>query len=364
MMGESRSTVIVTGAAGNLGLRLPQQFPGYNFVAVDLRDPRTDAPLRFVQMNLEREESCHELMALLRQTRAVAVIHLAFVTDPVRAGVLDLDRMWRTNVAGTARVLEAISEVNRDEPVVQKFIFVSSAFVYGTDLHSPATEDSALRAEALPYAEHQIEAEKVVRQRVPALRSCSAYLLRSHLFAGETVEHYLLDAFRGVPSGRGPRATRMRSKGKKLTFPIPLGNQYSQKRIQFAHVDDVARLTAAIVKKGEPEAQRLTVLNVAGRGDPLTHSQCAEIARVKPLTLPGMTALRMVTRYRWNAGISALPPEALPYLTGDWVLNTDRLKKFLDHDYKDVIRFTVEEAFADSFKSDRESDRRRSVAVP
>ena len=50
---------------------------------------------------------------LLRDTHAYAVIHLAFVIDPVRTGVLDVDRMWQINVAGTARVMEAVTEVNR-----------------------------------------------------------------------------------------------------------------------------------------------------------------------------------------------------------------------------------------------------------
>jgi len=55
------------------------------------------------------------------------VVHLAFVLDPVRAGVLDIDRMWQINVAGTARVLEAVSETNRNGyNTVRKFIHLSS----------------------------------------------------------------------------------------------------------------------------------------------------------------------------------------------------------------------------------------------
>ncbi len=46
---------------------------------------------------------------LLRELQPVSVVHLAFVIDPQRSGVLDVDRMWRINVAGTARVMEAVS---------------------------------------------------------------------------------------------------------------------------------------------------------------------------------------------------------------------------------------------------------------
>ena len=43
----------------------------------------------------------------------VSVVHLAFVIDPQRTGMLDVGTMWQINVAGTARVMEAITEANR-----------------------------------------------------------------------------------------------------------------------------------------------------------------------------------------------------------------------------------------------------------
>ena len=55
--------------------------------------------------------------------RPIAVVHLAFVMDAVRTGILDRDRMWQVNVAGTARVMEAVTEANREWPMVEKFIF-------------------------------------------------------------------------------------------------------------------------------------------------------------------------------------------------------------------------------------------------
>jgi hypothetical protein len=58
-------------------------------------------------------------------------------------------------------------------------------------------------------------------------------------------------------------------------------------------------------------------------------------------------ALRMV----WRLGISATPPEAAPYITGEYLMDTQRLREFLGADYEKVIRYTVEEAFEDSFAS-------------
>src|SRR5712692_10958021 len=137
-MGETNPTVVVTGVAGNLGLRLLPQLTGFSVVGVDLNPPKTTLPLRFGPMDLGQEEYTRELLLLLRESRAAAVVHLAFVVDPVRTGVLDLNRMWQINVAGTARVMEAVTEANRNEDDgVRQFIFSSSVSAYGSDLPGP-----------------------------------------------------------------------------------------------------------------------------------------------------------------------------------------------------------------------------------
>ncbi len=348
-MAVVKPSVIVTGIAGNLGLRLLPQLADYQVIGVDLNPPQTSHPLRFVRMDLGLEESCRELFLLLREARPVAVIHLAFVVDPVRAGVLDLDQMWQINVAGTARVMEAITEANRDDSIVGRFIFPSSVSVYGPDLAEPVGEDFPPGAHTLPYAIHKMEADKVVRQRAPALRGCSVYMLRPHIFAGASVENYMVGTFRGTPNGRGKRATKMRQQGKRLPCMLPYGQQYLEKRIQFVHVDDMARLLAHIVRRTEPESQRLTVLNVAGRGEPLTFAHCIETAHAKLRRVPGKWAFRLVLHLLWKSGISAIPPEAMPYMTGEYLMNTDRLGKFLGDDYENVIRYTIADAFADCF---------------
>ncbi len=41
----------------------------------------------------------------------------------------------------------------------------------------------------------------------------------------------------------------------------------------------------------------------------------------------------------------------LGMMTSEYIMNTDRLRKFLDSAYEDVIRYTIADAFADSFKA-------------
>jgi len=345
----AKSTIVVTGVSGNLGRRLLDHLSGYAVVGIDLTPPTASLD-RFISLDLGREESTRQLHVLLREIQPVSVVHLAFVIDPQRTGVIDVDRMWQINVAGTARVMEAITEVNRATgAVVRQFIFPSSVSAYGSDMPQPVSEAAPLNAHTLPYAIHKKESDLVVQQRAPSLRGCGVFILRPHIFAGATVENYLMGAFRGTPNGKGERAVRMRQSGKRLPCMLPFGQRYLDNKIQFIHVDDMARLIAWLLKR-EPEAQRLTILNVAGRGDPMTFSQCIQGAHAKLLRVPGKWAMRQVLQFLWNSKISAIPPDAVPYMTGQYIMNTDRLKTFLGDDYEKVISKTSVEAFVDSFQ--------------
>jgi nucleoside-diphosphate-sugar epimerase len=350
-MASVKPVVVVTGIAGNLGSRLLPLLGDFSVLGVDLNPPHTDLALQFERMDLGEESSTRLLYEMLRDTRPVSVVHLAFVIDPVRSGVTEPARMWQINVAGTARVMEAITEANRtaDSPIRQ-FVFPSSVSVYGPSLPAPATEESPMAAHTLPYAIHKKQCDEVVQQRSSALRGCSVYILRPHIFAGASVENYLLGAFRGTPNGKGPRAEKMRREGKRLPCMLPRGQQYLDNKIQFVHVDDMARLIAHILHR-DPEVQRLTILNVAGRGEPLTFGRCIEMASAKLIRVPGKWAMRMVLSFLWNRQISAIPPEALPYMSGEYIMNTDRLQKFLGGEYEHVILYTIANAFADSFKT-------------
>ena len=328
-MESEKPVVVVTGISGNLGSRLMPMLGSFSVIGVDVTPPQTDLPLKFERLDLGEESSTRALYEILRDSRPAAVVHLAFVIDPVRSGVLDTERMWQINVAGTARVMEAITEANRTaESVIRQFIFPSSVSVYGSQLAAPATEQSPMAAHTLAYAIHKKQCDEVVQQRSPALRGCSVYILRPHIFAGATVENYLLGAFRGTPNGKSARAEKMRSEGKRLPCMLPRGEEYLENKIQFVHVDDMSRLIAHILRR-DPEPQRLTVLNVAGPGEPLTFGRCIQMAQAKLVRVPGRWAMRKVLEYLWYRQISAIPPEAVPYMTGEYIMDTSRLQNFL-----------------------------------
>ena len=354
-MPAPEKTVVITGAAGNLGVRLLREIPEYEAFGVDLH-PLRDASVvpnpssfHFQSIDLGEEPSCRELIELMRQSEAQSVVHLAFVIDPLRTGVVDLDRMWRINVAGTARVMEAIAVVNRHGGVIKKLIYVSSVAAYGSDLPHPVSEDHPLAGHTLPYAIHKREADQVVQTRAKQLGACSTYILRPHIFAGASMQNYLVNILRGTPYGHGRLGRWLERHHRKLPALIPFGRKYLDTRFQYVHVDDMARLLAWILRQHEV-GQKLTILNVAGRGEALSFERCAQIGGNKVIRLPGKSGCRSVLRLGWKLGLSSVPADALPYLTGTYLMDTKRLREFLGKDYENVIQHTCEEALADSFR--------------
>src|SRR5437660_11232754 len=197
-----KPVVVVTGVSGNLGSRLLPLLGSYSVIGVDISPPQAESEMQFETLDLGEESSTRVLYELLRDTHAYAVMHLAFVIDPVRTGVVDVERMWQINVAGTARVMEAVTEANRTtDDGVKQVIFPSSVSAYGPNLPAPATEESLLAAHTLPYAIHKKQSDEVEQTRSHALRGRSAYALRPHIFAGAIAGNYLMGAFQGTHNG-------------------------------------------------------------------------------------------------------------------------------------------------------------------
>jgi hypothetical protein len=109
-------------------------------------------------------------------------------------------------------------------------------------------------------------------------------------------------------------------------------------------------LIAHILRKTDPEARRLTILNVAGRGGPLTYEQCVGMANAKLVRVPTEELFKLVLQFFWKMKISTIPPDVAPYMTSEILMDTLRLAEFLGIEYKNVIRYAIAEAFAECFK--------------
>lgn len=350
-MASKKPSIVVTGIAGSLGTRLLPLLEGFSVIGLDTHPPADPTiPIQFERIDLSQESSCSRMAHILIESHAVAFIHLAFIVDPVRMDVLDADRMWRINVAGTARVLEAIAEANRMGGRIQKFIHLSSVAVYGPELQRPARENDRLNAHTLTYAVHKKEADSAVQARAKDLGSCDVYILRPHIFAGASVQNYMINCIRGKAYGPGRLGEMLQRRGKKLPIVLPFGKEYLLHKLQFVHVDDVARLIAWITRRSQSR-EPLTILNVAGRDDAMTVIQCAQLVNTQIKRLPTVALCRLIIRLMWNLGGTSIPPDAFPYLIGSYTMDTSKLQHLLGKDYERVIRYTNEAALADSVRT-------------
>jgi len=169
------------------------------------------------------------------------------------------------------------------------------------------------------------------------------------LKAGTDFRDVFATLLEGVLDADGPRYLEG-YQGKRLPLWLPSRGDYLEHKFQFVHVDDVARLIAYILARTQSDP-KLTVLNVAGRGDPLELRRCIDIARIEVQHVPAKTFCKQALRLLWDLGVSDIPPEALPYLLGSSTMDTARLRVFLGEHYRTVIEHTCEEALADSFSA-------------
>ena len=282
-----------------------------------------------------------QLVRLLRESSAMAVVHLAFMAKSRRPGEIDRERMWQINVSGTARVMEAISEVNRRGGNIRKFIYPSSASVYGPETKALVGEEAKIGSHTLSDVVQKSEADIVVRFRANSMGRCSTYLLRAQAFAGTSVDGYVISTLRGCSSGD--------SKQERLPLLLPTGKKYPQRLLQFVHVEDVARLVTWLLHKSSTEQSEVLTLNVAGSGSPISIEKCAEIAHTRIARVPSEWMWEKIMRRRWNRGISPVPPDAFPYLMGSCTVGTRRLRELLRDDYEKVIQYSTEDALRESF---------------
>jgi nucleoside-diphosphate-sugar epimerase len=69
-------SILVTGVSGNLGARLLLQLTGSRVAGVDLHPPSSSTGLsRFESMDISDEDSCDQLVRLLREEDVRAVVH-------------------------------------------------------------------------------------------------------------------------------------------------------------------------------------------------------------------------------------------------------------------------------------------------
>ncbi|MHB8632527.1 MAG: NAD-dependent epimerase/dehydratase family protein [Thermoplasmatota archaeon] len=236
MSGAKR--VLITGSSGQIGSWVMDLVPpGILAAPLDIRGPDS------VDI---RSEAARKAVAA-----AEVVIHLAARVNVVES-MRDPEPTWDTNVRGTENLLGALRPKTR-------FVFISSAAVYGEPQSVPIAENHPL-APLSPYGQTKAEGEKLVATLAPE-RGASWTILRP--FNVYSSRQDPSSSYAGVIA----RFVMLAQAGRPLT----VRGDGRQTR-DFVHASDVAR---AIWSAALGERCASTIMNV-GTGRPASILDVAE----------------------------------------------------------------------------------------
>lgn len=279
----------MTGVSGDVGHRVAERLvaDGHDVVGVDVVPPTRlgAAGVTFHRADVRDVDQVRSAL-----DGCDVVVHLAFLLDQHR----DLRHMHDVNVEGTRTVFRTAAELG-----VGHVVYTSSASAYGASPANdvPLTEESPLRADALPYAAQKAEVEAWLEEFLPAHPRLGATVLRPAIVLGSGVENFI------VRSMAGPR------------MPVIAGHRPP---MQFVHVED---LVTAIVHSVDT---RITgAYNVACEGW-LSLTEVAAIIDRRMVEIPEEVAYRLAEGAA-RLGSRDLPPESIPYLVHPWVVSIDKL---------------------------------------
>jgi nucleoside-diphosphate-sugar epimerase len=282
------TSVLVTGAAGNLGRRVTALLAARDAVewvlAVDRVPARVTAPkVEAHTIDLSLPTAPDELAALAKQ--ATAVLHLAW--EPEGQG----------NLAVLRHVLDATEAI---EPT--QLVHVSSATVYGAwaDNPVPLTEESGPRPNPeLAYATEKRAAEVLVEDWAGRHPDVAVALLRPACTVGSTEE----PLYRALAASKKPQ----------------LGSE--GRAVQYLHIDDLA---GAVVHTYE--RCLAGTYNVAPDNGVQEEIAGALAGGSAMLPLPS-TWRAALSAWRWRLWRSGSPPGARAYAEHSWVIAGDKLQR-------------------------------------
>ncbi|MGF1510139.1 MAG: NAD-dependent epimerase/dehydratase family protein [Myxococcota bacterium] len=270
-------TVIVTGAAGNLGRLVVQQLHRrYHVVAVDRR-PVDRLPKDVTTVRADVRWRAME--DVFRTCSVFGVVHMGIIHNP-RNEI----GQYRYNVAGTQRLLEVSAQYG-----VHKLVVLSSANIYG-----PHPDNSHFLTEDAPLlgAEHYVE----IRDLVAVDR-----IVESFFYRRPEVSTVMLRPVHVI----GPRVRNAPSNYLRLERPMTVMG--FDPMVQLIHEEDVVQ---AILLALEQDAKG--VFNVVGPGEaPL--SKILDVLGRRPRPVP-MAVARRLLQTGWGLGLLGFPPPEIRHI--------------------------------------------------
>jgi UDP-glucose 4-epimerase len=303
---------LITGGSGYIGSRLVallgEREDTEEIVITDLRPPRVTGPrTRFVQMDIRDRR----MRGLLATDRPDALVHLAFVLNPIR----DERTMYDIDVNGTQNVLDAASEAGTEQVLV-----ASSTTAYGAwpDNPVPLTEDSPVRG--MPnyeYARDKTEIDRMCQLWAATHPESVMTIVRPCIVFGPSVDNYIIRFWINAPF-------------------IPLIDGVDMD-LQYVHEDDVVDALTRLLT-----GRHGGIFNLTGDGT-VKLSESAQIAGLKTRRVP-FGLYRRIASAMWRMRVprAEAPPGQLDFTRFPWIASNEKIKRELDWTPRHTSRETFE----------------------
>lgn len=264
----SRDTILVTGGAGFIGSHttLALLLAGFNVVVADNLSNSTCESLRRVTqitgcdlifLNADIRDRL-ALTELFRNQPIDAVLHFAGLKSVGESVSNPLD-YYDNNVHGSQVLLSAMAEAG-----IFKFIFSSSATVYGETSQIPISEDCPVGRPTNPYGRSKLMVEDMLRDLAMSDSRWRIAALRYFNPVGAHQSGHIGEHPRGVPNNLLPYLAQV-AVGKLHELSV-FGNDYPTKDgtgvRDYIHVMDLAEGHLSALSA----IQRLTGFNVWNLG--------------------------------------------------------------------------------------------------
>jgi UDP-glucose 4-epimerase len=301
---------LITGGSGYIGGRLIDLILSRGeaeIVNVDIKPPPVErAGSRFVRMDI-RDRG---MEALLHAERPDALVHLAFVLNPMR----DEQTMYDIDVNGTQNALDAASKAG-----VQQVLVASSTTAYGAwpDNPVPLTEEDPVRG--MPnyeYARDKTEIDRISQLWAAKHPDRTMTIVRPTIVFGPNVDNYIIRYWTKAPF-------------LALIDGVDLDMQY-------VHEDDVVEALSRLLLE-----RKAGIFNVTGDGT-VKLSEAAQLAGLKVRKISYKLYRRMAAA-TWKLHLPTVeaPPGQLDFVRHPWIASNEKLKRELDW----TPRYTSRETF-------------------
>jgi len=178
----------------------------------------------------------HDIQQVFRQNEIDVVLHFA-ASKSVNESVKNPMKYYKNNISNMINLLEVMVEFN-----AKKFIFSSSAAVYGSTAQQPISEEAATKA-MNPYGQTKVIGEDLLNDLYDSDNGWNITVLRYFNPIGAHESGLLGEQPNGTPNNLMPLITQVASKKRKLLYVF--GNDYDTVDgtgvRDYIHVVDLAR---------------------------------------------------------------------------------------------------------------------------